>query len=863
MADEPCNITPIAGAFPPRLVLPRLPLAHVPRPRLSQRLLAGDCLLTLVCAPAGCGKTVLLNECARQVGPATRLVWLDLLGHPLSPAELLSRLAGALQLPHGDGDPYAEMTQLLSRVEGPLWIVLDDYPRQPCNELDSCLDRLLERLPHTLRWWISGRRRPTWNLPRLLLQGDLLELGAEDLALDQHELDALLLKRQVQLSAEQSAQLLQQSEGWLACICLLLTQGEAKSLLERLTVSPPLLQEYVAREVLAGLPEPLLQGLRVLARMPRFCAALCDHLLEHEGGARVLDVLRQRQLFLHGLDSRSEWFRLAYPLATMLGRQTGGQPMRRLHTRASQWFARQGDVRDAVEHALCAERPDLAAGYLQRYGQDQLLVGSSGARFLEWRDELPAQLFTSTPRLILLQSWALIMSSRLDEVNPCLADLARFLPQPTQRRQQQLLAQYQTVQGVLQRLLGQRGARQHCLEALQVLVPSAWAQRILCYQMLSQQALAEGDLEAADHFNHEGLSLAGRRGNQPFEALLSIERVHLLAMLGETERALKQVEQLLHEMPEASRRGPVLVRLLLLRGRLLASRGEDDEAKAALRSALDEAERCKEAYLLFGYQTLSELAIEQGEFDRAQQLLDTAERQMRWLQVPEERYRMVLLFAQGELWLQRGETQKAHTNFTQVLQSLREGDLLAPSGFYELPQRAGLLLAQTELRLGRVDVALPALRALEQECRTGGLRSLACECRFVLAEALRVCGQTRAANDQLRQALAEAERLVLLQPLRMLYRRQHDWLEQVLPAPAERQGCLRLLDPSRLESPLSKREQAVLSLIAQGCSNQQIAEQLFISLHTVKSHARHINVKLGVERRTQAVAQAKAFGWLD
>ncbi|MOA62850.1 Transcriptional regulatory protein LiaR [compost metagenome] len=59
---------------------------------------------------------------------------------------------------------------------------------------------------------------------------------------------------------------------------------------------------------------------------------------------------------------------------------------------------------------------------------------------------------------------------------------------------------------------------------------------------------------------------------------------------------------------------------------------------------------------------------------------------------------------------------------------------------------------------------------------------------------------------------------------------------------------------------LSGRELEVLDLIAQGNSNQQIAEQLFISLHTVKTHARRIHSKLGVERRTQAVAMAKKLG---
>ena len=65
-----------------------------------------------------------------------------------------------------------------------------------------------------------------------------------------------------------------------------------------------------------------------------------------------------------------------------------------------------------------------------------------------------------------------------------------------------------------------------------------------------------------------------------------------------------------------------------------------------------------------------------------------------------------------------------------------------------------------------------------------------------------------------------------------------------------------------LREPLSSRELDVLRCIAQGYSNQQISEALYISLHTVKSHARRINHKLGVARRTQAVAQAKLLGLL-
>lgn len=862
---------PMAARHRPQdSALPRLPGGHVGRPRLTQRLLASDSRLTLICAPAGFGKSVLLNECARQASPTTRLVWLDLLGHPLSPDELLARVAAALQLPHGDGDPCAELSQLLGRVEQPLWIILDDYPRQPCAELDACLDRLLERAPHTLRWWISGRRRPAWNLPRLLLQGDLLELDAQSLALNGEELDQLLHQRQLVLSEELREQLLVHSEGWLAGICLLLIDGNAHNLSQRLNSSTPLLLDYLQREVLAGLPDTLLRALHVLAHMPRFCAALCDHLLEDEGGAEVLEQLRQRQLFLQGLDACGKWYRLWNPLAAMLKHLPGSQVPHQAHVHACQWFAQRGKVREAVEHALWADQPEVAASYLQRYGQDQLLIGYSVAQFLHWRDELPASLFSSTPRLIMLQAWALIICVRLDEVDSCLQDIERFLPQPTARRQQQLIAQYQSVTGMLQRQRGLRSARQHCLEALETLDESAWSQRILCNQALAQQAMADSDLITAQHYLHEGLRLSRQRGNVLFEALLSVDRTQLLLMSGEPVRALEQVDQALQELQVGDLQGPILARLLLLRGSLLATQGNLGEAEEVLRAGLREAEQCEDAYLLFGYQALAELAGIRGEFDHAQQLLRRAERQMQWLQVPEVRYREVLRFGQGQLWLQQGELDKALECFQQGLQRMHNEHLLAPSGFYDLLPRARYQEANTRLLLGQGTVALADLQALQNDCRQTGHRALAVECSLSLAEALFVQGAAEA-DEQLRQAVAEAERLSLLRPLQALYQRRGEWLEQSLPglddAPWQQ---LQLAAPSApaksilepRESLLSKRELAVLELIAQGCSNLQIAEQLYISLHTVKTHARRINVKLGVERRTQAVARAKAEGWM-
>ena len=65
-----------------------------------------------------------------------------------------------------------------------------------------------------------------------------------------------------------------------------------------------------------------------------------------------------------------------------------------------------------------------------------------------------------------------------------------------------------------------------------------------------------------------------------------------------------------------------------------------------------------------------------------------------------------------------------------------------------------------------------------------------------------------------------------------------------------------------LAEPLSQRELEVLQLIAQGLSNREISERLFLALDTVKGHNRRIYSKLQVQRRTEAVSRARELGLL-
>jgi ATP/maltotriose-dependent transcriptional regulator MalT len=204
--------------------------------------------------------------------------------------------------------------------------------------------------------------------------------------------------------------------------------------------------------------------------------------------------------------------------------------------------------------------------------------------------------------------------------------------------------------------------------------------------------------------------------------------------------------------------------------------------------------------------------------------------------------------------LQQGRPQLAREALTRVLRHYRGPNARqAPPATLELIARIEYLLVLAETHLQQAKQPLERLNALLDHAQQHGMLALEAELQLAICEVADLTGDPALAKSALQAGLELVRRCHLQQALSELRLRQ--------PTLLSRLGEEHHLTPSTLEAnPLSARELEVLSLIAQGNSNQQIAEQLFISLHTVKTHARRIHSKLGVERRTQAVAKAKAMG---
>ena len=829
--------------------LPRLSSHHLFRERLIDPMLVSTARVKLLCAPAGSGKSALLTECLLRAPEHARVCWLPLAGESLSAADFLLSLTQALGLPSTD-EPG--LLAHLARLQAPTWLFIDDYCRAPNPELDRMLDRLLAVASPALTWWLSSRRRPPCNWPRLLLDDELYECEGRTLAFTEAEVGQLLGHVEPALAAQTAKRVAQRSGGWCAGVRIALLNGCPWSGEQGRSAT---LLDYLQHELFNTLPSELVEVWKVLVHLPRFNASLCEHLFGTGEGAQWLHALQDMGCFIEPWEDSVEWLRVFEPLAREM-REEPTPAGRSWHRRACQWFSAEEDWQGAFEQALLAQEHEVAVSLLQHFSFEHLFKRQNVSWLLKLHEQLGEQLTLGTPQRVGLITAALLFAGRFEQAAACIGQLSRFAPQPTASLQRQLLARWQAQQGWLLHLQGRLpAARAHFIEALDELAAEAWPARLLCLSGLTQQALLNADLDAAQAFNRDALCLARAQGSLLFEGLLELDHAQLLEQRGAPRRAGQLLADI-HEMlgRQADRPTPLLGRIALRRGRLALCQGQDELAGECFQAGLDDCLHSQDKHVLYGFLGQAQLAANQRDYAHAFDRLREAERLMQQRQIPDTVYRGVLLQISSHFWLQQGRPELAREALTRVLRHYRGANARqAPPATLQLIARIEyqLVLAETQLQL--VQRPLDRLRALLEHAQQHAMLALETELQLAICEVADLTGEPDTAHAALEAGLALVKRCQGQQALRDLNLRQPNLICRLQ---GEETVTALALDASLL----SCRELEVLGLIAQGNSNQQIAEQLFISLHTVKTHARRIHSKLGVERRTQAVAMAKKLG---
>lgn len=849
-------MTAMTSCLDRRGFLPRLSSHHHSRARLSEPLLESTARVRLVCAPAGSGKSALLTECLFQAPPACEVVWLSLAGAALSTDELCQRLAQTLGVvERGD---EAQLMATLARWSEPTWLFIDDYCRLPNPVLDALLDRLLAISSPALIWWIGTRRRPQCNWPRLLLDDELYECAGATLALNQEEIASTLRHLSSESANSVAARIVQRTGGWCAGVRMALLQkcDWTQSLQQQQRVD--MLLDYLQHELFSSLTPELAEAWRVLAHLPRFNAELCEHLFGVGEGAHLLRTLQVLGCFIEPWRESAEWLQVFPPLAHVL-REEQWPGRASWHRRACQFFTVGEDWRSAFEQALLAEEFEVAISLLQHFSFEHLFEEQTVVLLLQLHAHHGAEMTLSSPQLVGLLTGALLFAGRFEQAEQCIAHLARFIPQPSASAERQLIARWQAQKGWLLHLQGQmEPAQEHFQQALVELMPETWPTRLLCLSGLTQQALLRGDFQQAHAFNREALCLARAQGSLLFEGLLELDHAQLLEQRGAPARAetlLAGIHELLLDRVE--RPTPLLGRIALRRGGLALCMGQEERAAELFQRGLEDCSRSHDKRVLFGYLGQARIAANRADYAYAFERLRDAERLMQQRQIPDTVYRGVLLQVSSEFWLQQGRAELAHEALSRVLCHYQPPNALqAPPATVELIPRIEYLLVLAKAYLRRIADPLVQLQAMLDKAYARGAVSLQVQLHFAVAEVALLQSEAGLAHQHAEQGLICVQRSNL-QALKL-----HAALRQpkIFEGARHSEVFCELAAVAQAGSSLSQRELQVLLLVASGDSNQQIAEKLFLSLHTVKTHVRRIYGKLGVERRTHAVAKARLLG---
>ncbi|HEU0000239.1 MAG TPA: LuxR C-terminal-related transcriptional regulator [Ktedonobacteraceae bacterium] len=699
------------------------------------------------------------------------------------------------------------------------------------------------------------------------------------------------------MSAADIARLSDRTEGWITGLQLaaLSLQGhqDVPAFIRAFAGNHRYIVDYLVAEVLQRQPAPVRSFLLQTAILDRLHGPLCDAVTTLEGGNARLEALERGNFFVVPLDDTRHWYRYHHLFAEVLqAHLMAEQPdqVATLHRRASEWYEHHGSADNAIRHALAAcdfaraaDLVELAMPAMSRNRQLATLLG--------WLRLLPDQLVRFRPVLSAGYASVLVSSGVLEGVEARLRDAERWLattadmserPEPPTAGMVVVdEAEFRRLPGMIAVIrAGQALAIgdmpetvKNARQALDLAAEDDHLMRGGAASQLGLAAWTSGDLEAAHRMTADGMANVRLAGNISGAIGCAIVLADIQIAQGRLHGAMTTYERALQWATEPG--APALRGAADMYVGMSALHREHNDLKTATQHLLRSQALGELAGLpqnLYRWcVAMARIQEAQGDLDGALDLLDQAERLYDGDFSPNVRpvatWKTRVWVAQGRLGEALGWAHEQGLEVSDDLSYLCEFNHITLARY-----RGDRTDGSMHGVVGLLERLLPAAQA-------GGRMGNVLEILLLQALAYQTQGDLPAALVPLERALTLAEPEGYVRsfvdegsPMAVLLEEaaQHgivpNYVRQLLAAfEAEKQQSENNSSrpPARpLIEPLSPRELEVLHLIAQGLSNQEISERLFLALGTVKGHNQQIFGKLQVQRRTEAVARARELGLL-
>jgi LuxR family maltose regulon positive regulatory protein len=893
-----------------KITIPRVRSGILQRARLLDALdRAGGTGLTLVCTPAGFGKTTLVAEWARNA--ELPVAWVSLDQDDNDPARFWRYVVAAVQrsgvregLPSivdslsgasSEGIAGAVINAIAGLAQE-LVLVLDDYHAVESRSIHEGMAFLLDHLPPELHVVVASRSDPPFPLARLRVQGRLTELRAADLRFTSQESQAFLREVEgLDLSPREVASLEDRTEGWAVGLQLaalsLREHPDAGAFVDAFRGTHRYVLDYLTEEVLDRQPERVRSFLLQTSILNRLTGPLCDAVTGGSDGEVMLERLERANLFLVPLDDERRWYRFHHLFADLLQarlRQSDPKLAPELHHRAAAWSEQRGMIDEAIRHSIASEDPASAARLVEEHLGETIRRGE-GVILDRWLSMLPEEVVRFRPKLCLAQGWMQLHIGHLDSAERLVEHAERAFEQGQVSGDLELpsaggmVAEVSAATALLRADIAAargdtEGSAASARSALAVMGEEEFGPRFLARFQLACADWMAGRLKRAEPALARLLA-EGRAAPDPYPLVSSCYALgQVQAGRGKLGAALRTNREGLRYATKGGRLSPFhageahigIAQVLYQR----------DELEEALEHATRGIELCRHTveFVLpaVGLVALGWIRNAFGEPEAAREAIDEACRirpgqgfVALWNPAQAERAR--LLLAQGRVKEAEHWAEEQGLSDDDELPYPRERDYLVlvrlllarsePARALRLLERLAAL-AESQHRTESI-IQIAALRSLAKQAagdHGGALTSLAGALALARPEGfIRVFveeGPPMAAllrsllSARSRDAVPEASRA------------DQEHLIRVARAFGHRGRDERASETSAtgLVEPLTDREVEVLRLIAAGKRNREIADQLVVTVETVKKHVSHIFDKLGATSRTEAVARARTLG---
>lgn len=883
-----------------KLHLPRLRPELTARPRLIERLNEGaHRKLTLISAGAGFGKTILLGTWALQ---ADRPIgWVSLDEQDNDPVRFWMYVLYALHQiqPHAGSsalellpalpiiDPETLLTALINdlvNVTDDFSVVLDDYNVIRSEAIHAQMTFLLSNLPPPMHLVIASRTMPPFPLARLRARGELVELRADDLRFTPEEANHFLKNSmKLALSSQDSHTLIQLCEGWIAGLQMSALLAQERGAVGGIIRSPDDVSRYVldylAEEVLEQQPRPIQDFLLKTSVLDRMSAALCEVITGTPRAQETLLELEKANLFIVPLDEGHNWYRYHVLFAEFLRnrlQQVYPDEVQGLHLRASRWYEQHDDKPEAIRHAILASDYERVARLVEQVAAQMFILGKTTI-VRGWLGELPDSVVDSRVALDIVYTWTYILEGQLEiaaihlkQIEKRLTDQIREATTHSRTVYRNLLGEVHVLRALSARLQEDiPTAVAASQDALKLLGNTNSLLAMLVTINLGQSYWLTGDVASASRTFTEALAidLTARNLHMTWIAVHNLAR--LAAARGHLRHAMdmyRQARDMLDEFDGLPSGAGILYAGM---GELLYEWNDLDNARQYLAQDFDITSPIAYPDNLLSHCYYHAMTLQaSGDFQGAFEVLQPAVRRAQ--QIRSDRMRAQIEGIRARLWLLQGDIRAAlewvningiHPNDEPRYD--READYLT--------------LAMIMLEQDKPEPVIPMLHGFIRLAESQGRMARVVSMVVLLSAAYYIQGDTEQARVMMRRALILAEPegyirtfvdggLMIARILQTLEAGPHlqQYVNRLLAA-FQTSGAAplsRTASTPATSELLSDREREVLALIARGMSNKAIADELVLSVGTVKSHTKSIFRKLDVHSRTQAIRRGYDLGLL-